>query len=325
MKNKVVYLIGAILIILIVSFVGYLSYISAKENYRKELKNVIDNKYLEGKQEIGAYDLKFNDLTLYKASSINDVIGSMLSVSDFGWWKGVGTFSNRNIISLVNSKENNYEWINLNLDSGYPFFVVVRKTERGYDVIGEYIVGIGIKYGFPKVFIKSDYSKEDIDSYSINIAPDLAEDYVIYLFGDKYKNCLVRNERENNNLMSFSLDKFGRSHDNPKMKMLEELITKMSCKIDESLFFRTNKYFELKYDNYFTEIGSGPITWFDNTYGNEMQNLFTRTVTLHYSIQETKGVLEYEYKNLFMKIGIISLILYSLIIILFNKRKGGGK
>ena len=107
--------------------------------------------------------------------------------------------------------------------------------------------------------------------------------------------------------------------------MLNELVTRPICKIDESLFFRTNKYFELKYDNYFTEVGSGPITWHDNTYGNEMQNLFTRTVTLHYSIQENKGVLENEYKNLFMKIGIISLILYSLIIFLFNKRKGGGK
>ena len=46
MKNKIIYLIGAILIILIVSSIGYVSYISAKENYRKELKNVIDNKYL---------------------------------------------------------------------------------------------------------------------------------------------------------------------------------------------------------------------------------------------------------------------------------------
>ena len=147
-------------------------------------------------------------------------------------------------------------------------------------------------------------------------------DYVNYLFNERYKYILIRNER---NKKSTYTNTFGNSYNNPKKELLNELVTRPICKINESLFFRTNKYFELKYDNYFTEIGSGPITWFDNTYGNEMQNLFTRTVTLHYSIQENKGVLENEYKNLFMKIGIISLILYSLIIFLFNKRKGGGK
>lgn len=320
MKNKIIYLIGAILIILIVSSIGYVSYISAKENYRKELKNVIDNKYLEGKQEIGAYDLILNDIPLNRTLWIKEGPLSLRNVfvQNAGIWDGVGSFGNQEIISIISSDENNYEWFHF-LSEFSPFLIIVKKTDRGYDIIGEYIVGVGVKYSYPSVLLKS-ITIADTESYYLK--PDLVSDYVNYLFNERYKYILIRNERNKKSTYNNTL---GNSYNNPKKELLNELVTRPICKIDESLFFRTNKYFELKYDNYFTEIGSGPITWFDNTYGNEMQNLFTRTVTLHYSIQENKGVLENEYKNLFMKIGIISLILYSLIIFLFNKRKGGGK
>lgn len=320
MRIKIRFFVGALTILFFIASIGYINYLSAKELYFDELKSTIENKYLEGQNEIGAYDLLMKDITLYKVSTINDPIGAMLSVSGFGWWGGLSQFSNRNIISLVNAKENNYEWVNLNLGgSGSPFLVVLKKTERGYDLIGEYIVGIGIKYGFPKVFVKSYYPTDGNDLFSIDVAPNLAQDYVNYLFDDKYRNCLIRNERENN-INFISLDEFGRSGENPKLRMLEELVVKMSCKIDESLFFRTNKYFELKLDDYYTEIGSGTVVWDDNTYGNDIQNLFTRTVTIHYSIQENKGVLEDEYMNKYFIIALVCLLFYLLVVFILNKK-----
>lgn len=320
-NNKVKFFIGAIAILFFIAGIGYINYMSDKELYFDELENTIDNKYLEGQNEIGAYDLLMKDITLFKVSTMNNPIGAMYTVSAFGWWGGLSQFSNRDIISLVNATENNYEWVNLKLvSSGSPFLVVLRKTKRGYDLIGEYIVGIGLKYGFPEAFIKS--YKPDVDHndlFSIDISPSLAQEYVNYLFDDKYKNCLIRNERDNNNYFKSLDDKFGRSYANPKLKMLEELVVKNSCKIDESLFFRTNKYFELKLDDYYTEIGSGTVVWDDNTYGNDIQNLFTRTVTIHYSIQENKGVLEDEYKYKYLVIALVCLSFYFLVIFILSK------
>lgn len=315
-KNIAKFLIGAIVILMAVFGIGYVSYLSAKDKYFNELKNTIDNKYLEGKQEIGAYDLRINEVTLYEVSCIGDFLGEMLAVQRSCFWEGAGMFDNGHMMSLVNSKKNNYEWINLKLGRFGPFLVIVKKTDRGYDLIGEYITGIGIKYGFPLVLFNSVEEKTG----SVSLTPNMASEYVDYLFNQKYKNCLIRTERETKFNHTYYTDEFGSRHDNPKKELLEELVTKRLCKSDESLFFRTNKYFELKYDNYYAEIGSGIFTWEDSTYGNDVQNLFTKTVTLHYSIQENKGILEKEYLNRFSIIALGCIILYAIFIILTNKR-----
>ena len=72
---------------------------------------------------------------------------------------------------------------------------------------------------------------------------------------------------------------------------------KGACPQDSSLYFRVNKYFELKFDNDFIDMGTHPIIWETSSYGNDAYTVFTRTVTMHYSIQENEEVLETEYKG----------------------------
>ena len=109
--------------------------------------------------------------------------------------------------------------------------------------------------------------------------------------------------------------------------MLEDLLTDIICTEDESLNFRTNKYYELKYDNYYAEIGSSPIVSSFDTFGNYANTLFVLTATFHYSIQENEGVLEKEYIEYTLIAMVIVLAIYSLLFILYNhlKTKGNEK
>ena len=33
-----------------------------------------------------------------------------------------------------------------------PFMIILKKTDYGYDIIGEYILGIGLKHSYPDYF-----------------------------------------------------------------------------------------------------------------------------------------------------------------------------
>lgn len=310
-------LIGSIFIIIIIPVIGYLCYSSERSNAKEELQEVIDNKYLEGKDEIGAY---FFDIEFVRLDKVADFDASdelcWMSINKTGMWNSL-VFSNvEQITKVMNSGE--YQWYNFNMDSLSPFMIVVKKTDRGYDIIGEYIVGMGLKNNYPQHLIHQTSSKfnwgkkmggEQIH-YSYSITPDLVYDYINYLDSDKYEEYLIRSETSHN--------KYSHKH-NEKLELLGELVKKFVCPADESLYFRTNKYFELKYDDYYTYIGTSPIQFNTGSYGNNMQQLFTQTVTLHYSIQENEGVLKNEYIERFSYILLGLLSLYLLILFCLYK------
>lgn len=62
-------------------------------------------------------------------------------------------------------------------------------------------------------------------------------------------------------------------------------------------------------------MGSNPIIWQTGTYGDYSQTIFTKTVTMHYSIQENKGVLELEYKKKIIITLLLLEVFYFLVLI----------
>ena len=117
---------------------------------------------------------------------------------------------------------------------------------------------------------------------------DMINSYFEYLKNNKYKGITIRNE------VTKGYNSFEK---NIKFDMLNSLVMKGACPQDSSLYFRVNKYFELKFDNDFIDMGTHPIIWETSSYGNDAYTVFTRTVTMHYSIQENEEVLETEYKG----------------------------
>lgn len=113
--------------------------------------------------------------------------------------------------------------------------------------------------------------------------------YFENLFENKYKGITIRDEVVGEDKL------FSR---NMKLEMHDNLVMKSCCPADSSLYFRINKYFELKPDEDFTSMGSSPILWKTGTYGNQAQKVFTKTIIMHYSIQENCGVLEAECRKL---------------------------
>ena len=319
-KNILKILIGALLIGVIVLFLGKQYYSLKKNEYKQQLEQVIDSKYLEGKNSIGAFyyydnSLRNDSIRIEKVSSFNFDKFSWMLVSKVSFFGGVH-FDHTDIITkMLTSGE--YKWFEFkNCATTYrPFMIILKKTDYGYDIIGEYILGIGLKYSYPDYLItKTSYktnlgkhsNSEDFIMYNYKIKTNLIDLYINNLFEEKYQNITIRNEitQENNGLKR-----------NIKLDMLENLAMKGACPADSSLFFRVNKYFELKFDENFTEMGSSPIIWQTGTYGDYSQTIFTKTVTMHYSIQENKGILELEYKKKIIITLLLLEVFYFLVLI----------
>ncbi len=319
-------LIGALLIGVIVLFLGWQYYSLKKNEYKQQLERVIDDKYLEGKNSIGAFyyydnSLHEDSIRIEKVSSFNFDKLSWMTVSKVSFFGGL-RFNHTDIITkMLTCGE--YKWFEFeNCATTYsPFMIIVKKTDYGYDIIGEYILGIGLKHSYPdhlitKTSYKTNLGKlsnyEDFIMHNYKIKTNMIDSYINKLFEEKYKDITIRNEitQENNGLKR-----------NIKLDMLEDLVMKGACPADSSLFFRVNKYFELKFDDNFTAMGSNPIIWKTGTYGSYSQTIFTQTVTMHYSIQENKGVLELEYKKKIIIALLLVEVIYSLVLIVSYRIK----
>ena len=289
MKTKVFkFVVGAIATMAIAAGVGYYSYLQAKDKYFRELKETIDEKHLEGKNEIGAYcqeRIKFapdENMLLFDKSLFEgkeDIKSNFLGTIKFSKdWREV-----------INSDE--YNWYNFWINT-LPFVIILKKTDRGYDFIGEFIQGIGVSDYYPD-FLKNKNGNE------FTIKPDLVYGYVRYLYNVKYPDISIIRDAED-----------------LKFDMLEDLLT-----------IGINKYYNLKLDNYYTEIGRSPIVASSDTFGNYANTLFVLTATFHCSIQENEGVLEKEYIEYTLMAMVIVLAIYSLLFILYNhlKTKGNEK
>ena len=301
MKKVVLKILIGALVIAIIALCGGWQYLSTKrKEYKQQLENTINDKYLEGENAIGAYyyNKLHNDSTeIYKVSSFSFDQLSWMLVSRTSIWEGQ-YFDNTEIITKM-MRSGIYKWYDFNncTTTFSPFMIIVKTTNRGYDIIGEYILGIGLTNLYPDYFITQRSSKfnwgklsnnKEVISYSYKIKPDMINSYFEYLKNNKYKGITIRNE------VTKGYNSFEK---NIKFDMLNSLVMKGACPQDSSLYFRVNKYFELKFDNDFIDMGTHPIIWETSSYGNDAYTVFTRTVTMHYSIQENKEVLETEYKG----------------------------
>lgn len=320
MKNVLKILIGALLIGGLALFFGWQYYSLKKKEYKQQLEHVINDKYLEGKNSIGAlyyYDnrLREDSIRIEKVSSFNFDKLSWMTVSNVSFFGGLHFDHTDVIIKMLTSGK--YKWYELkNCATTYrPFMIIVKKTDYGYDIIGEYVLGIGLKYSYPNYLITETSYKANLGKLSNNkdfivhdykIKTNMIDLYINNLLEEKYKDITIRNEitKENSGVKR-----------NIKLDMLENLVVKGACLADSSLFFRVNKYFELKFDDNFTAMGSNPIIWQTGTYGNSNQTIFTKTVTMHYSIQENKGVLELEYRKKIIIALLILEVFYFLVLI----------
>lgn len=316
-------LIGALVIAIIVLCGGW-QYLSTKrKEYKQQLENTINGKYLEGENAIGAYyyNKLHNDSTeIYKVSSFSFDQLSWMFVSRTSIWEGQ-YFDNTEIITKM-MRSGIYKWYDFdNCTTTFsPFMIIVKRTNRGYDIIGEYILGIGLTNLYPDYFITQGSSKfslgklsnnKEVISYSYKIKPDMINSYFEYLKNNKYKGITIRNG------VTKGYNSFEK---NIKFDMLNSLVMKGACPQDSSLYFRVNKYFELKFDNDFIDMGTHPIIWETSSYGNDAYTVFTRTVTMHYSIQENEEVLETEYKGKVILWIIVLEVIYLLLSVAIFKK-----
>ncbi len=141
-------LVGALLIAIVV-LIGGKQYLSMKKKeYRQQLENTINNKYLEGEDVIGAYyynrQMHKDSATVYKTSDVFSITSLPLwdypGMGTVSFWGGQNFDYTNTIIDML--KSGDYKWYDFDdCSTTYgPFMIVVKKTNRGYDIVGEFIL-----------------------------------------------------------------------------------------------------------------------------------------------------------------------------------------
>ena len=336
-KYLIYYVVGAFICSLIVVGVGMTFYKYSQNKYKEELENKIDEEYLEGYSKIITTLVTSDSISLNKVEDYIDekygvwMPNIYINLNTFSHWCGI-TADNYDIIGdLVNKKNNKYFG---KISNCYPaFLLALEKTSRGYIIYGEQCIGIGISNhlpGYPvdiriehRVFpdsIKERYKKEenpllkallDAPIYYIKTDNNIIHDYEKYILNEKFEGFVVRNY--------IVTDGFGHTKNN-KMEMINKLLMKDICKGDESLFFRTNPYFELKFDEYYRAIGSDPLLSYSHTYGNDYRKLYIRSWEAHFSIQENSKLKD-EIVDIFKYILCGVLAIYSIAFFIWIKQR----
>lgn len=322
------YIIGVMVIIIFIVVTGYV-YLKYQQNkYRMELEQHIDNIYLEGNDKIVSTFLLSGSITLEKVEDYKKYVG--LPVLDplkqsGTQWNGVYVNTSNCLRQLTN--ESIYKYFSVCGTISWnrcQFLIAVEKNDNGYTIFAEEIIGLGITKEIPQDYItvkKDEYDASRWNElfndsnlpktqirYSYHIANDLIRNYENELLKVNYKDFALRNYTN------------GRLRNN-KYDMLNQLIMKTACAQGESLYFRVNPYYELKLNEYYSKIGSGPIRYTFKKYGNVFQDLIAIGWEANYSIQENEGVLKSEIKILFSYILGCVLILYTVAYVLMIKHK----
>lgn len=312
--------VGAILIVVITLFGGHLYYNVQQKKYKQDLENVINDKYLEGRNAIGAlrYRDKRESEPIGKASDyfLEGIIPPLLNEDkriEVSW--GGARFDYTAQIRKVIGK---YEWWCDSYSNSYvPYLLIIKKTDRGYDLIGENIIGIGITSSYPKSLITHEQFtvkgllNRNMVFHHYTTKFNLVDSYISHLKMNKYSDITIRDETKQDGLTTNYI----------KMDLLNNLVHKDGCPKDSSLNFRTNKYFELKVDDDISSMGVLPITGQIGTYGNQYITIFTNTITMHYSIQENIGYLEEECKKMTYYALFVLELIYTFLFISFLKRR----
>ncbi len=310
---------GSILIAIIVAGLGFAGYKWAKQYYYDELENRINNLYLDGEEAIGFYNL------LLLPGMSTELYSNEYKYTDFSTWLklfGNGKLSELKVETwpdLVSLNGYDYEFSNIpfvnsvyyELTDSKKFawwtsvnpidkFGILKKTEKGFDFIDEYIMGIGFKFLPPCKIENTEYKLKHKVTITKYIYTDfsLCEEYIDYLIEDKYSNVKMRRNASAYDRLVKDLQKHIRG--------------------PEIVYFG-NAFYELRPDKNY--LDGGYIYANYNTYGNDYQKLYGATVTVKYSIQAKETVLEDTFLKRTSIAGICLILTYIIFCAIMNNKK----
>lgn len=192
----------------------------------------------------------------------------------------------------VLSNESNYKlWAGLN---GLKF-IVLQKTNRGFDFLEEKINGVGFKHDITKSYLLSnDIVSYKDEKYLVNFKLD--NELVSYLLNDKYKET---------------------SFDYTTYEQFEKLKSRSAWADDIGQFYRNSKYYELRFDDYYDEVLNS------NTYkiGYQHCDLYYTSLRARYAICPIDNVLDKDIIVINSIVTSVAVLLYVLICTLLYIRK----
>ena len=308
---------GALLIAFITTYFSLQYSLSKERDYRSQLKRTIDEKYLEGKDIIGA--LSYNGIkNTFKLEKVSDFDisnnASWLMIHRNTSWNLFGINDYTNFISkMMLSKQYKYYnfWECPIIHA--PFLVIVKKTSDGYDIIGEYIIGLGVSSDLNILKTQQRYNaailslfpnQKTSTYYSYCTNTNIESQYVQHLLNTKYRDVCIYDGKLNN------ADK-----KNGKYEMLNELVVQAV----NPMYFSVNKYYELKlqHDIYGNSL---PVESRIDEFSYSSQTLFTETVTMHYRIEGNQDVVEKEEKENLACALIFSESIYLILLLIAYKK-----
>ena len=171
-----------------------------------------------------------------------------------------------------------------------PLLVVVKKTSDGYDIIGEYIVGLGVSSDLNVQKTRQTYNaailrlfpnQKASTYYSYSTSTNIEHQYIQHLIDTKYRDVyLYDGENKNADIKD------------GKYEMLNKLVVQ----VVSPLYFNVNKYYELKLQHDINDFSLPAESRIDE-FSDSFQTLFTETVTMHYRIEGNRDVIEKEEKE----------------------------
>ena len=144
-------LIGAVAIAIVLAFAGLQYYNRKDREYRQQLENTINDYYFEGEDAIIApqgigLQRYLKDSIL--VSRVSDLLDTTNTIMRLFYRSDLDHYSNwfehpeyANIPSIL--KSGKYKWWHRSFFDSTPFMIIAKKTDRGYDIIRENILGIG--------------------------------------------------------------------------------------------------------------------------------------------------------------------------------------
>lgn len=190
------------------------------------------------------------------------------------------------------SNESNYKlWAGLN---GLKF-IVLQKTNRGFDFFEERINGVGFKHDITESYLYSnDIVSYKDKKYLVNFK--LGHEFVSNLLNDKYKET---------------------SFDYTTYEQFEKLKSKSAWTDDVGQFYRNSKYYELRFDDYYDDILNSSA----HRFGNQRSELYYTSLRARYAIYPIGNVLDKEIRTIVCIVTSVVILLHVLICTLLYIRK----
>ena len=302
--KKITIVLGALAVCLVTVGCTFLYQTNKKNYYRGQLEQAIDNKALEGLQKMGAVNLNYecflNDsVDIYKVGDVENDPFSHFAINTSTAWGG-NWFNHTDLVSDL-LEGGKYAWYEFqNCATRTPFFIVLEKTERGYDLTGECLLGMALRPSFPNDRIRLDssttklspfYHYVNTETLHHRVGINMINEYVDHLLNKVYAGTMIRKE--------VSSDLFG-GKEYLKYEELNKLLMKSDVRGSANLYFSVNDYYELKPDEVAGTAEGEAVRSETGVFSLQDTDVFTQKITLHYSIQENTMLFNKELKKLLL-------------------------